>query len=166
MASTGAVVYLRPRVAATYIPARSTSALTYLTPRVLSGLWTASGVSASADLANLRAWLPPQRTPFAWVTVGGQRLPVYIDATTWYRFFQFVADVRLGGADGATIPDIVAAVVSSLSQSATTAAVASITAQQTQANAEALAATVQVVQTASLPGSTQIPPVQQGTEYP
>ncbi len=161
MASTGAVAFLRPRASATVSAARATGAVVYLLPRAVSGLWTASDVTASADLANLRAWLPPQRQPIA--NVNGT--PVYMDQT-WYRFFQFVSEIKLGGAEGQTIPDIVASVVAALSASATTSAAVAITSQQTQANAEALAATVQVVQTAAIPGADQIPPVQQGTELP
>lgn len=79
---------------------------------------------------------------------------------TWYRFFQFLSETKLGGATAQTIPEIVASVVATIEQSAVTSASLTSVAQQTQANADSLSATVQTVQTAALPGSESIPPVQ------
>ena len=131
---------------------QTSSAVFYVPIRMVSGLWSTSGITASADLENLQAWLPPQRQPIAYQQ-GGQ----WFCDPTWYRFFQFVAEIKLGGVSGPTLPDVVTTVTET--QATAAAASASVTeiAQQTTANAEALAATVQVAVVNSLTGADQIP---------
>jgi hypothetical protein len=133
-------------------------AVFYIPIRMVSGLWSATGITASANLENLQAWLPPRRQPMGWVTIGGTRYPVDWDDTL-YRFLQFVSEIKLGGIAGPTLPDVVTTVTET--QATAAAASASVTelAQQTTTNAEALAATVQVVTVNSLSGANQIPQV-------
>ena len=109
--------------------------------------------------SNLKAWLPPQRTPIAYVDINGQQTPVYIDASTWYRFLQYVAEIKLGGVNGPTLANVAADVVTAKSEASAAAIGQASIGQQVQANAQALAVTVEVAQTNSLAGADQIPPV-------
>ena len=143
----------------------STGAVIYLPLRVVTGRWSTSGVTASEDLTNTLKWLPPSRQPIGWVTIGGQRHPVQIDST-WFGFLHTVAEQKLGGVNGSTLPDVVTAVETTISQAADASTATAAVAQQAQANADALAATIAVVQGNSLVGSTEIPPAQTYTEIP
>lgn len=133
-------------------------AVFYIPVRMVSGLWSTAGITASANLENLQAWLPPRRQPMGWVTIGGVRHPVDWDDTV-YRFLQFVSEVKLGGQNGPTLPDVVTTVTDTQATAAAASAGVTELAQQTTANAEALAATVQVVTTNALTGASQIPRV-------
>lgn len=135
--------------------AYTSSTVLYLPVRMASGLWSTSGVAASSDLTNLQSWLPPQRQPVAYQQ-GGQ----WFCDPTWYRFFQFVAEIKLGGRSGPTLPDVVTAITDTQTTAATATASVVTLQQQTSANAEALAATVQVAQNNSLAGAGQIPRVE------
>ena len=78
---------------------------------------------------------------------------------TWYKFFQYVAEIKLGGANGPTLANVAADVVTAKAQSTQAAVTSAAVTQQVQANAQALQATVEVAQTNGLSGSLQIPPV-------
>lgn len=132
-----------------------TTAVVYYAVRVVSGLWATTGVNPSADLQSLRSWLPPARQPIAYEDRGRY----YMDAA-WYRFFHHVAEVRLGGLLGATIPDVVATVEDTQASGAEQSAIVASLKNQTSTNAEALSAQVQVSIANSLTGADQIPPVQ------
>lgn len=157
MASTGAVLYARPTVTMGLAAARQTAAVCYLPLRALTGVFTA-GVDATSD-PTLGAWLPNARTPIGWVTVNGQRLPVEIDAMSWYRFFTTVAETRLGGIAGKSIPDVTSTIEGTQNAAVATSSQVAALAQQAQTNAEALSSSVQVLQNNALPGANQIPPV-------
>jgi hypothetical protein len=156
MASTGAVLYLRPRLGATVSPGRRTGAALYIPVRLLAGLFTSSGVDASRDTDSLRAFLPNANVPV--LQANGTF------NTSWYRFFQRFVDVFLGGAGALTIADIITAVTTSQEQAAQLSAIVTAVSQQTQANAESLSAVVEVAQNNSLTGAEQIPPVQRTNE--
>lgn len=143
----------------------TTGAVVYLPLRVVSGRWSETGVTASEDLSNTIKWLPPARQPVGWVTIGGQRYPVQIDSA-WFGFHQTVAETKLGGVNAATVPDVVTAVEGTLTESAAASATVAAVAQQTQANADSLAATVSVVQANSLVGANTIPRPQTTMETP
>lgn len=134
--------------------AYSTSAVVYYAVRVVSGLWSETGVNPASVSLNLRSWLPPPRHPWGYV-VGDK---VMVDPI-WYRFFQYVAEVRLGGIGGANVGDVVATVEAVQAESVAQAATVASVSTQTQANAEALEATVQVSVNNGLAGALQIPPV-------
>lgn len=152
MATTTAVLRIRPRESVATSVARKTTASIEFSPRLVSGLYSASSIPASADLKNALAWLPSIRVPL--VDDSGRM------TSEWYRFMNYLCTTVLGGPNGSTVADIASAVVtSSATVAAATQATTSLT-QQADANAQAIAAAVQVLQTASLPGSTQIPPVQ------
>lgn len=152
MASTAAFLRIRPRVGAVLSANRKTAANLDISARFLSGIYSTTNIPASVNLGNLRAWLPSIRVPLT-----DDRKCM---TPEWYRFIHYVVETVLGGADGSTVADIATAVVvNSTSSAAATQAAASLT-QQADANAQALAAAVQVVQTAALPGASQIPPIQ------
>ena len=122
----------------------ATGAIVYLPLRAVSGLWS-GGVTAADDYTDLKAWLPPARQPIAYEDRG--RLLVN---PTWYRFFWFLCEVKLGGIDGPTVPDVSAAVDATVATSSTASATANAVAQQASQNAASLAATVDVARNNSL----------------
>lgn len=130
-----------------------TGAVVYLPLRVLSGVWTTTGIQA--DEQSLKAWLPPARQPIAY-----QQNNQWLCDPTWYRFFQYVAEIKLGGANGPTITEVADNAAATAQNAATTQTQISAVIQQGQTNAESLQAAIQVVQNSSLPGSDQIPPPQ------
>lgn len=151
MASTGAVVFFRPRFVGTSYPiAKATGASVYFPVRMLTGIWTTAGIPQS-NLDNLRSLLPAQRSP----VVNADRTMT----AEWYRFFDFLVNVYLGGPDTPTITDIVSSLESTIQRSTEAAVQAALAQRQTQTNAEALAATVEVVKNNGLTGSSQIPAV-------
>jgi len=152
MGTTGAVLYIKPRAFITDAPGRHTGAVLDVAIRMLSGVYSAIGIVPSTNQRSLKTWLPHRTVP----VVGS-------DGTMndeWYRFFNYVANTKLGGASSATLPDI-AATVTEAQVNATTAAttVAGVT-QQVANNAEALSAVREVAVNNSLSGATQIPSVQ------
>lgn len=152
MASTAAVVRIRPRVVVSGTNHRSTTANVDFALRLVSGLFSSSGVSNGTNTTNLKSWLPSARVPV--VTSTGIMTP------EWYRFLQYLVEVVLGGASAPTVADVVTAVTTTTEGAVAATQAAQAVSQQADANAQALAAAVQVVQTASLPGASQIPPVQ------
>jgi hypothetical protein len=77
----------------------------------------------------------------------------------WYRFMDYMVNNYFGSLNQPTIQSIVAQVEEGMAAATIATQTTALLAQQTQANAEALAATVEVVTNNSLPGSIQIPPV-------
>lgn len=84
----------------------------------------------------------------------------------YYGFLHTVAEQKLGGINGSTLPDVVTAVETTISQAADVSSTTAAVAQQVQANADALAATIAVAQNNSLVGANDIPPAQTYTEIP
>lgn len=119
--------------------------------------YAASSNINSASLDNLKSWLPPQRVPV--VDKNG------LMTVPWYKFFSFVADVKLGGASAPTVTDLASNVISVKTDAVAANATAAAVATQAAANAVALEATKQVVVNNSLAGSAQIPPVTLGNVY-
>ena len=115
----------------------------------------ADGMSGTVDpttsLDNLRSLLPSQRTPLS--------NPDSTMSSQWYRFFDYLVNQYLGGLTQPTVADIVASVEATQASVNASAGATALIAQQAQANAESLAAVVQVTQNASIPGASQIPPV-------
>ena len=166
MATTGAVLYIKPYALAATTASRTTGAVVYISPRFISGLYSASSVTASVDLNNQRPNLPPARAPIGWYTTpDGKRYPVEMDSQ-WWNFWRFMHETRLGGINGATLPDVVSSVETTQAQSATTSATVVAVQQQTQANAESLDVARQVIVNNALVGANQIPPVSLGANIP
>jgi hypothetical protein len=116
-----------------------------------------SGIN-SAALDNLKSWLPPQRVPVVDPKTGLMSVP-------WYKFFSFVAEVKLGGASAPTVTDLSNNVITVKSEAVAANVTAAAVATQAAANAVALEATKQVVVNSSLAGAAQIPPVTLGNVY-
>lgn len=152
MATTGAVVYINPRSEVTVAAGRRTGALLHIATRFVSGLYSETGVSPSTDQTNLKAWLPSRHIKV--LNVDGTM------SDPWYRFFHYLANIKLGGPNSATLPDIETTVTTAQSQAATVAATTAGLTQQVAQNAESLAATVEVAESNALAGATQIPRVQ------
>lgn len=112
------------------------------------------GIQQSASSANQKLQLPTT------MTIGKVRPDgtVQIDPN-WWRFLHDLFEQRLGGTQGDSIPDLTTTVVDTRAQAITAQTSVSAVSQQVDANAQALAATVQVAQNNSLTGSGQIPPV-------
>lgn len=160
MASSTAAIKLGARAySAPGAKASSGIAAVYAGAQASGDPFANSGEISDSTPGNLKSWLPPQRVALAYVDIGGQRMPVYIDASTWYRFFQFVAEIKLGGVNGPTLANVATDVITGKAQTAAVVAQTAAITQQVQTNAEALVAVVEVTQQNDLSGSAQIPPV-------
>ena len=154
MASTGAVFYVRPYAVAAGIAARSTGAVMYLPIRAVSGVYQ-TGVSSTQSRPNDVAWLPSAQTPIGRAKPDGS---VVMDPA-WYRAFQHMFEVKLGGRSAPSLPDVVTTVENTQAAAVQSGQQVSALTQQGQANAESLNVVRQVVQNNALAGSAQIPPV-------
>ena len=155
MASTGAVCYVRPQSIAGASAGHSTGAVSFFSVRAVSGLWSTVGVQASADTRGALTWLPRESEPLGIVNKDGTvRISPY-----WYRFFNTVANVKLGGIEGATVPDVASTVTATIEIAAAAEAQSASVAQQVQTNAEAAYVMRNVIKQAALAGSDQIPEV-------
>lgn len=99
--------------------------------------------------------LPSASLPFGRVQSDGS---VMVDPV-WYRFLDYIVNTQLGGPTGPTLGDLTATVDSTRSSAINAQNAVSVVAQTVNANASALAATVQVAQTNNLSGATQIPAI-------
>ncbi|GAC1664565.1 MAG: hypothetical protein PVS3B2_00370 [Candidatus Dormibacteraceae bacterium] len=99
--------------------------------------------------------LPKAHIPFGRVRPDGT---VEVDPV-WYRFLDYVVNTQLGGPTGPTLGDISDTVESTRSSAINAQNAVSVVAQTVNANASALAATVQVAQTNNLSGAKQIPAI-------
>lgn len=152
MASTGGVMYLRPYGAAA--SPTSTGGVMFVSIRALSGIYQ-EGVSTTQTRPNDVAWLPSAQTPIGRAKPDG----TIVMEPAWYRFFQHVADVRLGGRAAASLPDVITTVEATQTAAVQSGQQVSALTQQSQANAESLNVVRQVVQNNALVGAGQIPPV-------
>jgi hypothetical protein len=108
--------------------------------------------------ATGKPWLPPKH-----VKPIDPRTGDWTDE--WRRFWEYAFNERLGGINGPSMGEVQANVVET--KAAAVQAVVASAAVETVviANAEALAATVQVAQSSSLDGADQIPEVLVRTSY-
>jgi hypothetical protein len=127
----------------------TTEAVMYLPIRSFAG--GGAPVVGNSNLDTLKSLLPRQ-PQIAMNADGTMTAP-------WYRFFDYLVNNYLDALNQPTIADIVASVDESKAAATTATQSIALVAQQTQANADALAATVEVVTNSALPGSSQIPPV-------
>lgn len=156
MASTGAVVYVRLQSLAGTLAQRAGGAVVFFPLRAVSGIFTTGGQFDNTSGLSNKAWLPPPRQPIGRVQPDGT---VLMDPS-WYNFLRYIVYDVLGGPTAPKLADVqttVAAVQEAVTE--TVATVSEVT-ELAVANATALATTVEVVQNAALPGSTQIPPIQ------
>lgn len=149
MASTGAVIYVHPRLLSSASVNRQSGAVVYYAFRQSSGFYAAgAGVDTTQTDTQNKAWLPPAQVPV--VDQSGRM------TGPWYRFFDYLANRKVG-RESPTVGDLVSSVESS--QAAVTAVVATVqdVADTTLQNAQSLATTVEVVRNNSLAGASQIP---------
>jgi hypothetical protein len=132
----------------------SSGAVCFLTVRGVSGVYQ-QGVGNGTARVNDVAWLPSAQTPIADLNGRGQ----YVMNPSWYRFFQHLAEVRLGGRAAPSLPDVVTTVETTQAAAVQSGQQVSALTQQSQANAESLNVVRQVVQNNALTGAAQIPPV-------
>ena len=147
MASTGAVLYLRATLADTTGARRSTGAALILSVRMPSGIFTNAQIQNSSD-GQLKAWLPPQRVKL--VDDQGFMRP------EWYRFFRYIAEDRLGGATGPSVPDVASSLTDVQSAVTTSVSAVNVVSAAVNTNASVLQSTVEVTQRNGLAGSDQL----------
>jgi hypothetical protein len=124
----------------------------YIPLRVLSGIYEGFGVSSSRNLRGLRSYLPAANVPVVDVKTG-------LMTPQWYAFNHYFVNTYLDFNSAVTINDLQQQITVDQALAAATRAELAASTQMNIANAQATAAIVEVVQTASLSGSTQIPPV-------
>ena len=83
----------------------------------------------------------------------------------WYNYFRMIGE-RLGGVQGASIPQVVQSVEQTQAQAATTTAYAAQVGAYAQGIAASVTAVTEVAQTNDLSGSTSIPTVPQAPPPP
>ena len=110
-----------------------------------------AGSVENTTLNTLKSLLP--RQPQKVVQADGTMDPA------WYRCFDYLINTYLGSLSQPTIESIVTAVEESMGATMAAAQTTALVAQQAQANAEALAATVEVLNTNSIAGASEIPRV-------
>jgi hypothetical protein len=152
MASATTAVRLGARVAGGTASAARTAMVALSAGVFCSGTPYAasSNIDAEAD-SNLKSWLPPQRVPV--VAANG------LMSVPWYRFFQYVAEKRLGGASAPSLPDVSANVVAAKQEAVAANAATATVAAQVKTNAESLEVVRQVAVNNNLSGAAQIPSV-------
>ena len=149
MASTGSVVYLRPRF--TTSAAGTTGSVLFLSSRASTGIY--SSLAISQRNSRNRKVIRPIGVPIADPQTGMMN-------PQWEQFFVYMEKTFLNMLKGPTLPDVASYVTSSQARSIAVSVFQEGLAQQVNANAQSQQAMVEVVKTAALPGSTQIPPVQ------
>jgi hypothetical protein len=152
MASTGAVLYVKPRAFVTVSANHKTSAVLYLSARFLSGIYTATGVTASANLRGRKSWMPHRGE--RWVDEQGR------PTDEFFRFVDYLANTMIGGPSGATLPDVVETVTTTQAQASTVAEVVAGVSQQVVQNAEAGAVLREAAVTAGVATAAALPPFQ------
>lgn len=147
MGTTTFSAYLRP-----YAQAGNRGFVVHVPIRALSGVYSGAGISSQRNLRGLKSFLPSINVPID--SAGNKMSP------EWYTFFHYFVNVFTDLSSAVTLADVKQALVTEQAQAAYTAAMALSSSQQVMQNAQATAALREVVQTAALPGSTQVPPVQ------
>lgn len=147
MATTGAVLYLRPTLLGVTGARRSTGAALVISLRMPSGVFTNASIQNSSE-NQLKAWLPPPRVKL--VDDNGLMRP------EWYRFFRYIAEDRLGGANGPSVPDVASSLGDVQSAVTTNVGAVNVVAAAVNTNAGVLQSTVEVTKQNSLAGSDQI----------
>lgn len=128
----------------------STTLTAYITLRAVSGAYTTS-LSAST---KPKEWRPSINVPLGYVSDDGKTVRIN---ESWFRYFRFLGNNKLGGATFPTLPEVV---TQSQLNSAIASSAEAITAaqdQQNAANAQALEALRQVVE--GLTSTAAVPPV-------
>jgi hypothetical protein len=126
----------------------------YLPIRAVSGVFQ-TGVSSTQARPNDVAWLPMAQTPISRPNARGEQ----VMDPAWYRAFEHLFNVKIGGRAAPSLPDVVTTVESAQAAAVQNGQQVGALTQQSQANAESLNVVRQVVQNNALVGAAQIPPV-------
>lgn len=151
MASTGAVMYLRPTISSLSAAARVTGAQMFLALRDSTAQFTSSGsgIASNTNLRNKRAMLPSRSVPL--MDASGQ---VNQD---WWNYFSFINGTFLRARIGPTMSDLADAITSSQANSSSSEAQLASLTQQVSAVAQSVQALREVAVTAGTPGAAAVP---------
>lgn len=150
MASTGAILYIKPQAPSTSSAGRVTGALLDFALRDSTGQFTSGGgIDSTLNLRNKRAMLPSRSVPLT--DANG-----VIDQG-WWNFFSFLNGTFLRARIGPTMLDLENAITTAQAQSVTTEAASASALQMAANNAQALQAMREVVVAAAIPNAVQIP---------
>lgn len=156
MANRTFTVYLGDRASFSSVSSRRRSSFT-----VSAGVFFTASPYGDTSFSRLetspKASYPGARVPIGYVN-GDRSKPIYLDPS-WERWLRHTWFDRLGGDSGPTMTEVQTNVVETKAQAVEAAATATAVEVQVIANAESLAATVEVAQNNSLAGATSIPPV-------
>lgn len=155
MASTGAILYIRPRFSAATVAHGVTGAVVAISSRVSSGKYSSTVIGAGTTSRNRKAMRPDNSVPFMQKNGDG-----WINNPAWSQWFQYVEQTFLNMLSGPTLPDVADYVTAGQAQAIATSVVQSALSQQANANAQSILTMREVVQTAALPGAVAIPPPQ------
>lgn len=151
MASTAFTLYVKPSAFFPESVNRASTFTAYIPIRAISGLFT-TGVMTKKRPKN---WKPHALQPIGQTKSGED---VLIDPA-WLRHLSYLGQAKLGGATFPTLPEMTSFILLAQQNAAAITQVQNALEQMVTANAQSQAAVVQVVQTAALAGSMQIPPV-------
>ncbi len=126
----------------------STTLTAYVPLREVSGLFTTSLTAARGN----KEWRPEIHVPIGRV-VGDK---VQLDES-WFRYFRFLGQHKLGGAGFPSLPEVVTQSQLTSAIASSSAAITAAQDQQAAANAQALEALRQIVET--LASTASVPPV-------
>ncbi len=148
MGTTTATVYLRPTIRG----ARGAGGVVFFPHRQVAGIYSTALTATSAAVKKNKK--PSGRMPIG--TVEGT--DVYITAP-WSKYLGLeIGGRKLGGAAFPTLPDITEFILQTQNSSAAVALELAAMAQMLEANAQTLAALLEVNTTAAVPGVEQVPP--------
>lgn len=125
----------------------STTFTAYVPIRALSGLFSPGVTTAPAK----KNWRPHAGVPIGYID-NDESKPVYVNPS-WGRHIADLGQRKLGGSSYPTLPDL----ASFVTQAQVDAQLSAAQDQWTAANAQALQALIQVVQSAGLAGASAIP---------
>jgi len=151
MGTTTATVYVRPTIAGP----RGAGGVVYIPHRQVAGIYTIALTASSTTVKKNKK--PSGAAPIGYVD-GDRTKPVLIDPA-WSKYFGLeIGGRKLGGAAFPTLPDIAEFILQTQNSSAAVALELAAMAQMLEANAQTLAALLEVNTTAAVPGVEQVPP--------
>lgn len=155
MATTGSVAAFGFRAISETSANKKTGSVAKFSFAATTGVFATGGGITYNDAAK-KSWLPPPRQPIGFVEIAGKSHPVYMDAS-WYAAFNYMFNVKLGGIDSPTVPEV----TDNLEETKIAATTAQSQASQAYSVGRSAAETAnsarEVLQTNGTPGSESIP---------
>ncbi len=127
-----------------------TGAVVFFPVRVVAGFYSAS-LSASTTKKN---WKPSSVHPIGRTSDGKE---VFLDPA-WSRYFSDLGGRKLGGALFPTLPDVTEIFALTNNNAVEISQIQVALEAQAKANAQSIAAILEVINTAALAGAAQVPP--------